>query len=120
MEFALVAPAFLILLIGTFELSRYYFMVELLRTLSAETARAALIDPALTITSCAPSDSVWAKVNLKTPFLSRSVVTLCLSRPKDAANHPTILVTASYAYTTLLPLLSQLNNTMTETTRFTD
>jgi len=119
MEFALVAPVFLTMLLGTMELARYYFLAEALRTLSAETARAAFVDS--TVTGCHLSaGSVWTKVNKRTPFLDASHVDVCISSGTDSAGHQTLTATASYQFRTFLPLLSRLTATqMIETTRLT-
>ena len=115
MEFAFVALPFLFLLLGTIELGRYFFTQQNLRTLAAESARAAMINSANV--GCPPSNAVMATINQKTPFLNSSGLTVCITPATDSAGRKTINVTASYAFTTPVPFVSFLNGTVSDSTR---
>lgn len=116
LEFGLVGPVFLMLLLGTIELARYSFIKEGLRTLTAEAARKILITYNTSNFTC-PTDfsNVLASANVRTPFLvpgnlANQVVLTTSTCVNGAPN--VITVTVTYSYSTILPLLSFLSGPM--------
>lgn len=103
-EFACVASAFLLLLLGSIEIGRYFFVSESVKQLVGELARAAIIDPGKN----------WSTE--KAVYVSRSKIlkvqdftTLDVVVNKQAAPMPTtVRVTAIYPYKFTLKWLSAL------------
>jgi Flp pilus assembly protein TadG len=103
-EMAIVANALLLLLLGTLEIGRYFFVSESLRHLVGELARAAIVNP----------DADWSVQ--KNTFIARTGIL----KPEDfstldigIARAPapaltTVTVTANYRHSFILPALSGL------------
>jgi Flp pilus assembly protein TadG len=107
-EFALVAVAFLTLLIGTMDLGRYYLIEHSLHSVVSEAARAALVDT--TLFGC---DTAKARVIAITPALDPKLLELCVTQnPNTGVN--VVTVTASYSFSAISPMLASLNGTMSE------
>lgn len=125
LEMALVLPAFLTMMIGVLEIGRYFFTLESLRSVTAEAARLSMIDPTQkssgvvmsgnSITSCTASNSLSTAAAAKTPFIYPANLTLCISYT-NASDQITIRVSTQYPFTTLLPILSVMNTTLTDNT----
>ncbi len=115
LEFALVAPVLLFLFLGTIELGRYFLTQQNIRTLTAETARAALISPS--VIGCPVPVTNFSRINAKTPFLNPGGLTVCITRGTDAEGRATINVTTTYAFATLVPFLNFLNGNVSDSTR---
>lgn len=115
LEFALVALAFFYLLIGTLELGRYFVTQHSVRTVVAEAARSAWVNApaggcgALTTAQRTAAESF-------SPFLSVAQLTLTLATG-NAAGVSTTTTTATYPFTSYMPLLTGLTGTITETTQ---
>jgi Flp pilus assembly protein TadG len=103
-EMAIVANALLLLLLGTLEIGRYFFVSESLRHLVGELARAAIVNP----------DADWSVQ--KNTFIARAGIlkpedfaTLDIDIARAAAPAlTTVTVTANYRYSFILPALSGL------------
>ena len=107
-EMALVANLLVVLLLGTLEVGRYFFVSESLRHLVGELARAAIVNP----------DADWSAQ--KTTFIARSAIlkpqdfsTLDIAVARAAAPAlTTVTVTANYRYGSTLPVLSGVLNSI--------
>ena len=103
-EMAIVANLLLLLLLGTLEIGRYFFVSESLKHLVGELARAAIVNP----------DADWSAQ--KNTFIARAGIL----KPEDfsmlnvnvaraaAPALTTVIVTANYRYSFILPALSGL------------
>ena len=110
MEFALVAAVFFSLLLGGIEVARYMTIVQSLRNLTGEAARAALI--------ANNGGAAWSASAVKglVPFLDASKITISPATPSCTAN--LITVSASYPFTSVVPFFTSMNSTLT-TAKFT-
>lgn len=129
LEFALVLLPFVLLMVGTMEIGRYFFTVQSLRTMVANAARMAMIDgtlasvtaiPAGTGTNCsntyALTNSLRDTVIAATPFLD-GTVKVCINNPSGTGAR-TVLVKASYTFSSVIPQLP-VNMTITDQTTLT-
>jgi len=126
-EFGFVGLIFFTLLLGAVDIGRYQFTVQSLRDISAEAARAALIDAdnvagqiangtaATTETDAALKTAVTSPANL-TPFLTPSKLTLVTARATAANGVTTITVTATYPFQFVAPVLSGAPLTLSDST----
>lgn len=113
-ETAYVVSAFLLLLLGSLEIGRYFFVSESLKYLVGELARGAIIAP----------EKDWSSE--KAVYVSRSKIlkladfqTLDVIVAKEAAPMPTtIRVTAVYPYRFSLRWLSGLDTTIRNNVQF--
>ena len=106
LEFALVANTLLLLLLGSIEMGRYFFVSESMRYLVGEVARATIIDP-----DAAWTDAKKAAIAAKTPILQASDLTLTVNVNRQTAPATSVAtVTGSYRYQFTLPYLSGLVN----------
>lgn len=120
LQFAMVAPAFLMLLLGTMEVGRFYFTQQTVRTLSAETARQALAKigqnsssnalngTSLAVCPLSSADQTAVKTNAirKTPFLNTSTATTYTVSCSISSSLYVISVSLTYPYTPIVPYLS--------------
>ncbi len=110
LEFGLVAPVFLLLVLGVADLGRFCLTLHSLHTVLGDAARAAIVDPSLDGCS-APAALVAAHA----PFLQASQLTLCVAQ-SVASGITTITVNASYSFNFLLPGWSGGSGTLSEST----
>ena len=114
LETAFVASAFLLMLLGSFEIGRYFFVSESIKYLVGELARGATVAP----------EKNWDTE--KAAYVSRTRIlkladfeTLDVVVTPDAAPMPTtIRVTAVYPYRFSLRWLSALDTTIRNDVRF--
>ena len=114
LQFAMVAPAFLMLLLGTMEVGRFYFTQQTVRTLAAETARQALARVGYnSVNGTAPcplpsGDDTVIKIAAvrKTPFLNASTATTYTVTCSISSSLYVISVSLTYPYTPIVPYLS--------------
>lgn len=118
-EFALVAPAFFLLLFGIIEGGRFIYYYETLSHATREGARYAIVNGANSLTcstgpaapgstSCDPDGSdVVDKVRQSALGMSGPAITVTpvWHDPANNGRGSTITVTASFTYSTLVPLL---------------
>ena len=110
LEFSIVASVFIILLLGSMDLGRYFLTLHSLHTLTSYAARAALIDS--TQHNCAnvcgspvgtsELDSIASVIG---PVLDTSRITLNVSQA-TASGVTTITVSASYQFVPFAPVIS--------------
>jgi Flp pilus assembly protein TadG len=114
LEFALVALLFLMLLIGCMDLGRYYLIVQSLRTVTAEAARAAQVNRFL----IGPIDPTTAGITAITPFIDNADLTLTVAQTGSVGvpGINQVTVTAAYAFTPWVPLWNGLEGTINEST----
>jgi len=100
MEFALVSTAFVMMLLGTIDLGRYYFTTEAVRTVTAQAARDALIS--YRSNGLCPDEGVIETGALaRSPFLGANLLDLRVSCPTGS---PQVLnVTATYTFRFSVP-----------------
>jgi Flp pilus assembly protein TadG len=114
LEFALVSLAFLMLLLGTFEVGRYYFTSEAVRTVTAEAARKAMMDfRSSAPSSCPASNSVKTYVtstSARTPFLGSSQLSLTVTCGTTASGASSITVNVSYPFSSAVSWLAVTTN----------
>lgn len=118
-EFALVAPVFFLFLFGIIEGGRFIFYYEMLSNATREGARYAIVNGANSLTcstgpaapgttSCNPSGShVVDRVrNAAIGMIGSAIaVTPVWHDPADNGRGSTITVTATYSYSSLVPLV---------------
>ena len=111
LEFSLVLMPFLLLLVGSMELGRYYFTAENIRSLVAETGRQAVLNKNFGGNgSCASlSDANKQIIAKKTPFVNWHDLTICVQNGVGPGT-VNITVQASYPFSTPFPFISQLNS----------
>ncbi len=112
LEFAVVALLFVTVQIGCMDLGRYYLVEHSLRTVVAETARAALVNTSVDGTI----DTSTASFVGITPFINNANLTLSVTQHPTRPGITEISVTGSYAFTAYSPIWSSLDGTLTETT----
>jgi Flp pilus assembly protein TadG len=107
-ETAIVANVLFMLLLGCLELGRYFFVSESLKYLVGELARAAMLDP----------DADWSAqkslIVARAPILRPadfSTLDVAIARAAAPAL-TTVTVTAAYRYSSTLPVLSGLPNSI--------
>jgi Flp pilus assembly protein TadG len=107
LEFAVVAGAFFTMLTGGMEIGRYLIIVDSLRTVAAEAARAKLIS--------SNGGTAYNQSNVMeiAPALDSSKISLSAG---SCTNH-VISVTASYPFTSALPFWTSMNGTLSDTTQ---
>jgi Flp pilus assembly protein TadG len=124
LELALVLVVFMVLLVGTFDLARYFYTVEAMTTLLADAGRYSMIRGSTAITKGGPIpiDS-WISDPLVTvgipPLLDPAQGTICIAYTESgtlAVGVNTLQVTVIYPFTAMTPGLSALSETM-QTTR---
>ena len=113
MEFALVSTAFVMMLLGTIDLGRYYFTSEAVRTVTAQAARDALIS--YRSNGLCPDEGVIETGALtRTPFLGANSLVLRVTCPNGS---PQVLnVTTSYPFSFMIPWIP-LSPTITDSAR---
>lgn len=118
-EFALVAPVFFLLLFGIIEGGRFILYYETLNNATREGARYAIVhgsrsscpsgpmEPGITAPAC--YDATGAKVTQKVKETAFGVLGPSLvvtpTWPTDNARDSDVLVTATYTYNTLIPII---------------
>lgn len=110
-EMALVASTLIMMLFGSVEIGRYYYVSESVKYLAGELARAAIVNP---------DASHWSSASAKAPYVSRSPIlnledftTLDVAVNKLAAPAATtVTVTAVYPYRFKLAWLPTSNLTI--------
>ncbi|MBU8537345.1 TadE/TadG family type IV pilus assembly protein [Falsiroseomonas tokyonensis] len=110
LEWSLVAPALIVLLVGGIDLGRYMFTAQSVRELSGIVSRAAMIDPALA--GCTAPKALAAR----TPMLSDPAkLTVCVTRSagNGTTNSASIEVRYDFAFlvTVLAGRVSQIRET---------
>jgi hypothetical protein len=125
LELALVLLPFLVLLLGTFDLARYFFTVQAIETLTTDAARYAVVNgnAAVTKPSTGPYGPLgidtWAsETNVPVPaLLDPTQGTICISYAATLLGFGvnTVQVTVVYPFTAMLPGLSALNKTLQAT-----
>ena len=125
MEFSLVVPVFFVLLLGIIEAGRFTFYYEMLNNATREGARYAIVNgansltcptgpPAPSTTSCDPAgDDVVQRVRESAIGMIPSAITVTPTWHNpvdwnllaDNGRGSAVTVTASYTYSTLVPLL---------------
>jgi len=119
LEFSFVLFPFILLLVGTMELGRYYFTAQNLRTVVAEAGRQAAIDPSFGASGSGCSGgsgntlagSDLQKAAQRTPFLNLNDLTICVQNGSGPGT-VTISVRAIYPFSSPFPILSYLNGNM--------
>ncbi len=117
-EFALVIPIFLVVLLGIIETGRFIFNYEVLNNAAREGARYAIVHgsnsscpsgpmPAyLGENWCDPSGAkVLERVRTSAYGIDGTLVTTTVEWDPSNARESTVRVTATYTYSTLVPLL---------------
>lgn len=118
LEYALVLPAFVLLMFGTIELGRYFFTAQLVQTIAAEAARVAVIDysksdrtagtdcanlSSLSTAQIAFFETIKSTINAKTPFLNINNLGICINYSL-ASGVVTLRVRVEYPFSTVVPM----------------
>jgi Flp pilus assembly protein TadG len=118
LEFAMILPAFLWLLLGTIDVARYLYTVQALIGLMGEAGRVAIMNP--NFGQCPGSNSNWwPQIATIAPLLDANNVNLCVSEPSAGTGALTVSVSVSYKFVAYTPLLNALNGPITESTSYT-
>jgi Flp pilus assembly protein TadG len=123
LEFAFVAVAFFLLLFAGIDLSRYFLTWHGLNTLAAEAARAWMVNNGPAYSCAHPTSGTAATVAQSAPFLKPNRLTLCVIKNQTTSNgvvtSTTLVVTASYPFSFMIPPLSAANGTLSSATTLT-
>lgn len=111
LEMAFVANTLLLLLLGSVEVGRYFFVAESVRHLVGEVARAAIVTPSADWTSLKNTFVARAPI-LKAQHLALNVNVV----PATAPALTTVTVTANYTYGFKLAFINSLVNSINATT----
>lgn len=101
LEFAVIAPALLLVLLGTMEVSRYLFTEQSLELLTGQVARAAVIG---TVTPACPL-TLPASIRVP-PLLQSANLSVCVTQSTPSGSEIQYQVTSTYNFTFLLPVLA--------------
>ncbi len=101
LEFALIAPGFLLMFFGTIEMGRYLFTRQSLELLTGQVARAAVIG---TITPGCPL-TLPASFSIP-PMLAPGNLSVCVSQSTPAGSETQYQVTSTYDFTFFLPVFA--------------
>ena len=118
-EFGLFASAFCLLLFGVFEVSRYYYAYDAVRTIVAETARRVQIDSSLGA-SPVGTQVCQTGTGVDTNFRSRTALnptglTVCFTRTVSGTI-TTVSVTGTYTFQFVsIPMLTRYLGSTTRT-----
>lgn len=110
---AIVAQAFLLLLVGGMELGRYYFVAESVRHVVGEVARAAVVKPSTVWNDAAKNPFIARASFLKASAMNLNVVV----EPATAPALTTVTVTANYTHALRMPFLGTLASSVNNSTR---
>jgi Flp pilus assembly protein TadG len=113
LEAALIMLPFLFIVLLTFDLARYLFIVQSMLTVMTDAERAAMIG---TVQNCATG--WWPNTAIVAPLLDPSQVYLCVEPINATGTVNQIQVTVRYPYTTATPMFGALNGTLSETTTY--
>jgi len=113
-EFALILVAFLWLLLGIIDLSRYFYTVQAVVGLLGEAGRVSLMDPDWQ--PCGTAS--WSDAATIAPLLDASQVYVCVTQGPGGVGVNTVNVMVTYPFTPFTPGLSALAGTITETTNY--
>jgi Flp pilus assembly protein TadG len=118
LEFALVAVPFLFLMIGTTDLGRYFLTQHSLRTLTAEAARAVMVNCFSASARCYLTPTEISAVKAKVPFLipNSTALNAFQEGPSGATGLRNVTVTAVYPFSFIFYLWSGKSGNITETT----
>lgn len=109
LEFALVALAFLMLLLGSMEVGRYYFTSEAVRTVTAEAGRRTMLAYRSTSPgTCPTSTDIKTYVTstvARSPFIGASNLTLNVTCGTTTEGGKSLRVAVSYPFSTPVPWL---------------
>lgn len=111
LEFAVIAPSFLLMLLGTMEVSRYIFAQESLELLTGQVARAAVTGA---ITPACPA-TLPASIVIP-PTLAPGSLTVCVVQSSPSGSNIEYQVTSSYNFIFVLPALSAAGGMMSAKT----
>lgn len=118
-EFGLIASVFCLLLFGVFEVSRYYFAYDAVRTIVAETARRVQIDSTLGASPvgtqvCQSGSAVDTNFRARTA-LNPTGLTVCFTRTVSGTV-TTVAVTGTYSFQFVsIPMLTSYLGSTTRT-----
>jgi hypothetical protein len=117
LELALILAPFLWLMLGIFDLGRYFFTVQSMVTLMAEAERFAIVNPsAVAWPPCSRGN--WSSVANATPLLDPAQVDVCIQAVNVGAVTQ-IQVQVTYPFSAMTPgLKSALDGPLTETTTY--
>lgn len=119
LEFALVGSLLMLLVLGSLELSRYLFTLELVRTVSAEAVRMATLRGSQNlIAGSAPCTNLSGNLSgagARTPYLQASRLTVTMSGCTTASGITTLSISVQYPFVFAVPLFGATNRTLTET-----
>lgn len=113
LETGLVMGLFCMLLFGAIEAGRYYFTYHTVRTIVAEAARQAQVNPALS--GCATGNAINSVVRSRTPG-NISGLELCFTR-STTNNVTTVVVNATTNFTFVVPFFGNGARTLSERTQ---
>ncbi len=124
LEWALVAGAFMLMLISIFDLVRYVVVLQSVTTVTTEAGRACVIN----FNNCPQTG--WSQLSTIAPMLDPSQCVISTVAGQKAANlsgnanagwEPgtnVAQVTVSYPFVAMTPWMSSLNATITETATY--
>lgn len=115
LEFGLIGTIFCMLLLGGIEVGRYYYTYEAIRTIVAEAARQAQVNPSLS--GCAIGTAINSTVTARSS-LNVAGLQVCFDRTLTTNNSVSVVVVnATYNFAFVVPFFTNATRPMTETTR---
>jgi Flp pilus assembly protein TadG len=107
LEFAIVGPIFLMLLLFAMDLARYWYVAEAVRTYAAEVLRAAVVvagaDNPPVVNTC-PGGAITVSTSPTVGLDPTSLTTTVTCNRNASATTRTVAVTVSYNFSFLLPV----------------
>ena len=116
LEVAVIFGAFIVLMFGTIDLSRYFFTQQALTTLVNSAARQGLADPGFG--QCDGPPSSWTAIPNITPLIDSNQVSICVTQPNFSTGVQVLTVTGTYNFMSITPGLDALIGTMSETVTY--
>ncbi len=126
LEWAMVAVAFMLLIISLFDMVRYVVTLQSVTSVMTEAGRACLVNPAAPICG-GGSPSSWPAVSTVAPMLDSSQFKVYIFPGPYASGNPfgiaslgvnIIQVTVTYPFVATTPWMSSLDGTISETATY--
>ncbi|HET6607333.1 MAG TPA: TadE/TadG family type IV pilus assembly protein [Rhodopila sp.] len=124
LEWALVAAAFMMLIVSIFDLVRYVVVLQSVTSVMTEAGRTCLVNPQNGI--CYANSASWPVLSTVAPSLDPSKFNVAVLMGGAVSGAPSgsipavnaIQVTVSYPYQSITPWLSSLDATISETATY--
>ncbi|SDB74469.1 TadE/TadG family type IV pilus assembly protein [Belnapia rosea] len=121
LEFALVGSILLSLLLGSIEMSRYMFTVELVRVAAAEAVRLTTLRGSQNLNAgtaaCSGLSGNLSGAGHRTPFLDANELEVTMSGCTTAGGITTVSIAVEYPFSFAVPFFGTTSRPVSETAR---